>query len=702
MATIDMKRIRNLVLLGHSGSGKTSLAEAMLYLSGGSDRLGKVPDGNTVFDFDPEAVRRKISVASSQAPVIWKDIKVNVIDTPGYPGFTGEVSQAVRVADSAIIVVDAKAGIEVGTELAWDRATQAGLPKAIFINKFDDNDARFAKLLNALHEQFGRTICPITIPMVHDGEVKGAIDLVAKEAHSFDEKGTHHVLPIPEENREAVEEFGDMLLEAVAGTSEDLMNKYFGGEEISQMEIYNAVHEGIIHGDIVPCFCGCATKLWGVWTLLNSISESFPRHSAKGEEMGADGDGIEIQPDGAPAIFVYKTIADPFVGKMSFFKVMNGTVKGDMMLKNPRTGDSEKLGKIYTIKGKSQVEVPELACGDIGMAPKLSAATGDTLSWVGEAAYAPAEYPLPFYVKSLSPKAKGDEDKISSAVSKLLEEDMTLKYEVNRETGQMLLSGLGGTHLDITLAKMKARYGVEVVLGEKKIAYRETIRKSCKVEGKHKKQSGGHGQYGHVKIEFSPGEGEGLTFTESIFGGSVPKNFHPAVEKGLQECMAKGVLAGFPMVGLAANLYDGSYHDVDSSEMSFKMAAAIAFREGLPQCAPVILEPIGKLLVNMPDFQMGDVIGDLNKRRGRIMGMEQSESRHGWSVVEAEVPEAEMGDYVHALRAISQGRADFTYYFDHYEETPAAVAEKIIAAAKVEAKNPKTSEPLGPGVFFLL
>ena len=682
MATVDMKRIRNLVLLGHSGSGKTSLAEAMLYLSGGSERLGKIPDGNTVFDYDSEAIRRSISVQSSQAPMMWKDVKINVIDTPGYPGFTGEVSQAVRVADSAVIVVDAKAGIEVGTELGWEKATEAGLPKAIFINKFDHNEARFAKLLNALHEQFGRSICPITIPMVQDGEVRGAIDLVHMEAHSFDEKGTHHVLPIPEVNREAVEEFREMLLEAVAGTDEALMNKYFGGEEISYMEIYNAVHEGIIHGEIVPCFCGCATKLWGVWTLLNSIAESFPRHSAKGAEKDLAGEEIEINPDGAPSIFIYKTIADPFVGKMSFFKVMNGTVKGDLTLKNVRTGDSEKLGKIYSVKGKTQTEVPELACGDLGMVSKLSAATGDTLSWTGDKAYAPAVYPLPFYVKALAPKAKGDEDKISSAVSKLLEEDMTLKYEINSETKQMLLSGLGGTHLEITLAKMKARYGVEVLFTEKKIPYRETIRKSCKVEGKHKKQSGGHGQYGHVKIEFSPGAEEGLTFTETIFGGSVPKNFHPAVEKGLQECMASGVLAGYPVVNLAANLYDGSYHDVDSSEMAFKTAAAIAFREGLPQCSPVLLEPVGKLRVFVPDSQMGDVIGDLNKRRGKIMGMEQDENKRGWSIVEAEVPESEMDDYVHALRAISQGRASFTFYFDHYEEVPAAVSEKIIAEAK--------------------
>lgn len=685
MAIVDMKRIRNVALLGHSGSGKTSLAEAMLYLSGGSDRLGKTAEGTSVFDYDQEAIRRQISVSAGFAPVFWKDTKVNVIDTPGHPGFAGEVSQALRVADSAIIVVDARAGIQVGTELAWDSATEAGIPKAVFINKFDDNEARFARILDALHERFGRRICPITIPMVKDGEVCGAVDLVDMEAHSFDQEGRHHVLPIPKESAEAVERFREMLLEAVAGTDEELMNKYFSGETISHMEICNAIHEGIIHGEIVPCFCGCATKLWGVWTLLNTISESFPRHSAKGTERGADGSAVPIQSEGAPALFLFKTVADPFVGRMSFFKVMNGTVKADTVLKNARDGSTERLSKLYTVRGKTQTETEALACGDIGMVSKLSgAATGDTLSWTGDVCYAPASYPLPFYVKAIRPTAKGDEDKISSGIARLLEEDPTLRYEVNKETKQMLLSGMGGTHLEIALAKLKARYGVDVRLEDKRIAYRETIRKACKVEGKHKKQSGGHGQYGHVKIEFSPGEAEGLTFTESIFGGSVPKNFHPAVEKGLQECMQKGVLAGYPVVHLAANLYDGSYHDVDSSEMAFKTAAAIAFREGLPQCAPVLLEPIGELRVLIPDGLVGDVIGDLNKRRGKIMGMDQAEGKRGCSVVEAEVPEAEMGDYVHVLRAISQGRGSFTFYVTRYAEVPAGISEKIIADAQHE------------------
>jgi len=686
MALIEMKRIRNIALLGHSGSGKTSLAEAMLYVSGGSDRLGKTAEGNSNFDYDPESVRRKISISAGFAPINWKESKINVIDTPGHPGFAGEVSQALRVADSAVIVIDARAGIEVGTELAWDRATAAGLPKAIFINKFDDNEARFAKVLDALHEQFGRKICPITIPMIKDGEVCGALDLVDIEAHAFDDKGQHHVLPIPDESKESFEHFREMLLEAVAGTNEDLMDKYFSGEDISHMEICNAIHEGIIHGEIVPCFCGCATKLWGVWTLMDAIAESFPRHSAKGNEVSADLEEIAIQPDGAPALFIFKTVADPFVGKMNFFKVMNGTVKSDNTLKNSRDGSNERLAKLYTVRGKVQTEVDALACGDIGMVSKLSgAATGDTLSWGGDVTYAPSDYPLPFYIKAIRPLSKGDEDKISSGVSKLLEEDPTLRYEVNKETKQMLLSGMGGTHLEIALAKLKSRYGVDVALDEKKVAYRETIRKSCKVEGKHKKQSGGHGQYGHVKIEFSPGEAEGLTFTETIFGGSVPKNFHPAVEKGLQECMAKGVLAGYPVVNLAANLFDGSYHDVDSSEMAFKMAASIAFRDGLPQCAPVLLEPIGNLRVLIPDNQVGDVIGDLNKRRGKIMGMDQAEGKRGYSVVEAEVPESEMGDYVHVLRALSQGRGSYTFYVTGYAEVPSNIAEKIIADAKKDA-----------------
>ena len=588
MAKFDTKQIRNIVLLGHGGCGKTSLAEAMAYITGGTDRLGKIEDGNTISDFDAEETKRGFSLSASMLNMVWKDSKINVIDAPGYLDFVGEVNQAVRVADSAIIVVDGKAGIEVGTELAWGYATEAGLPKAFFINKFDDNDARFARVLDDLHTTFGKHICPLTIPMVKDGEVKGCIDLIDKSAHVFDNNGRHSVELIPEESMEAVEKFRDMLMEAVASTDEALMEKYFGGEEITYMEAINAVHEGIINGEIVPVFCGAAVKLWGVWTLLDKITESFPRHTAKKHELLSDGDEIDITPDGEPAIFVFKTVADPFVGKMSYFKVMNGTVKRDLLMTNNTTGDSEKLAHIYVVNGKKQVEVEELACGDIGMVAKLTSTnTNDTLTWNKKFSYAPIAYPNPYYTRAMTPASAKDEGKISQAIAKMLEEDLTVKYENNAETKQMLVSALGDMHLSVLSAKLKNKFGASVVFDVPKVAYREKITKRVDVEGKHKKQNGGSGQYGHVKIRFAPAECEGLEFSVSVVGGTVPKNFYPAVEKGLQDAMVKGI-AGFPMVGLAADLYDGSYHDVDSDELSFKTAASLAYKKCLETAAPVL------------------------------------------------------------------------------------------------------------------
>ena len=463
MAAIETKKIRNVALLGHGGCGKTSLAEAMLYITGGSDRLGKIADGNTVSDFDAEEIKRGFSLSASVMNMTWKDCKINLIDTPGYLDFVGETNQALRVADSAVIVVDGKAGIEVGTELAWNYADAANLPRAFFINKFDDNDARFARVLDDLHVTFGKHICPLTIPMVKNGEVKGCIDLIDQTAHVFDDNGRHGVELIPEESMEAVEKYRDMLMEAVASTNEDLMMKYFEGEEITQMEAINAVHEGIIHGDIVPVFCGAATKLWGVWTMLDKITESFPRHTAKKVEMLESGDEYEIVPEGEPAIFVFKTVADPFVGKMSYFKVMNGTVKRDMLLKNNTTGDNEKLAHIYTMNGKKQTEVDELACGDIGMVAKLTSTnTNDTLTWNKEFKYAPITYPKSYFVKAMVPLTAKDESKISQSVSRMLEEDLTLGYENNSETKQMLISGLGDMHLAVLEAKLKTRFGVAI------------------------------------------------------------------------------------------------------------------------------------------------------------------------------------------------------------------------------------------------
>ena len=680
MATMETKKIRNVALLGHGDSGKTALAEAMIYLCGGTDRLGKVQDGNTVCDYDAEEIKRGFSISASIANIVWKDCKINIIDTPGYLDFVGEARQALRVADSAVILVDGKAGIEVGTELAWGYAEEAGLPRAFFINKFDDNEARFARVLDSLHETFGKHVCPLTIPMVKDGVVKGCIDLIDQTAHVFDANGRHSVEIIPEESMEAVAKFRDMLMEAVASTDESLMEKYFEGEEITSMEAINAVHEGIIHGDIVPVFCGAATKLWGVWTMLDKITESFPRHTAKKVETAVDGDEIAIDPDGAASLFVFKTVADPFVGKMSFFKVMNGTVKRDMTLKNLTTGANERLAHIYTVKGKNQTEVDELACGDIGMTAKLSNTnTNDTLAAEGDLRYATITYPTPYMCRAMVPLTASDESKISQSIAKMMEEDLTLKYENNAETKQMLISGLGDMHLAVLTAKLKSRFGVNIKYDDQKIAYRERITKIVDVEGKHKKQNGGSGQYGHVKIRFAPGTEEGLTFTVSVVGGTVPKNFYPAVEKGLQDAMAKGV-AGFPVVQLAADLYDGSYHDVDSDEISFKTAASLAYKKCLEQAAPVLLEPVGDLDITIPDALVGDVMGDLNKRRGAVMGMDPA--KKGYTTVHAVVPKAEIADYPIALRAMSQGRGSFEYNVTGYDVVPGNISVKIVEAYK--------------------
>ena len=684
MAIMDTKKIRNIVLLGHGGCGKTSLAEAMLYISGGPDRLGKIADGNTVCDYDSEEITRGFSLSLSMANLTWKDVKINLLDTPGYLDFTGEAGQAVRVADSAIIVMDAKAGIEVGTELAWDMATAAGLPKAFFINKFDDNEARFGKVLDSLHEKFGKAVCPLTIPMVKDGEVVGAIDLIEQTAHVFDKNGRHSVEIIPEESKEATDHFRDMLMEAVASTDEDLMMKYFEGEEIGPMEAFNAIHEGIIHGDIIPVFCGAATKLWGVWTMLDKITESFPRHTAKVNEILDNGDEMAINPDGEPAMFVFKTVADPFVGKMSFFKVMNGTLKKDATLVNQTTGDNEKMAHLYTMKGKKQTEVDELACGDIGMVAKLSNTnTNDTLTWNSAFAYSKITYPTPYYGQTMIPASTADESKISQSITKMCEEDYTIRYENNAETKEMIVYGLGDMHLAVLAAKMKNRFGVNVKYDTPKIPYREKITKRVDVEGKHKKQNGGSGQFGHVKIRFAPGEAEGLTFTVSVVGGTVPKNFYPAVEKGLQDAMLKGA-AGFPLINLAADLYDGSYHAVDSDELSFKTAASLAYKKCLELAAPVILEPVGNLNVTVPDSLVGDVMGDLNKRRGTVMGMEPA-AKKGYTVVAATAPKSELMDYPISLRAMTQGRGSFDFEVNDYDVVPAQIAAKIKEEAAKKA-----------------
>ncbi len=684
MNKFETAQIRNVCLLGHGGAGKTSLAEAMLYLAKATDRLGKTPEGNTVCDYDSEEIKRGFSIQSAVAPAVWKNVKINILDTPGYLDFVGEVKQAVRVADAALIVIDGKAGVEVGAELAWEYATEAGLPKSIFINKFDDPECRFNKVFEQLHETFGKSICPLLIPMVENGAVVGFINLMDLKTYVYNKQGTHEEGTIPAEYNDVVEKYRDMLLEAIAETSDELMEKYFAGEEITREEAVEAIHQGIIDGSICPVICGSGGKLWGVESLLDTIEESYPRHTAKKVEQDVDGDEVAIDKTATePALFVFKTVADAF-GKQTFFKVMSGNLNNTMSLKNLRSGVVEKFGHIYEVRGKKTVEVDSLACGDIGMIQKLNdTATNDTLTNLNMKPYAPTAYPEPYMTMAIRPKNKGDEDKIAVGINRLRDEDKTINFENHAETKQLLISGLGDIHLDIITTRLKARNNVDVELTNPKIAYRETIKKRIQVEGKHKKQSGGHGQYGHVKITFSPGEAEGLTFTESVVGGAVPKNFFPAVEKGLNEAMQSGIIAGYPVVNLAADLFDGSYHDVDSSEMAFKLAASLAFKE-LVNAGPVLLEPVGELKVVVPDDIVGDVIGDLNKRRGRVLGMDHITGKKGYQRLDAEVPQAEMTDYPIALRAMSQGKGSFTYTFARYEEVPGNIAQKVIAEAKVE------------------
>ncbi len=686
MAKLTSKEIRNVALVGHSSAGKTSLAEAMLYLTHATDRLGNPTDGNTVCDFDEEEIKRGLSISASIAPIMWNGIKINLLDAPGYLDFVGEVYQTMRVADAAMIVVDGKAGVEVGTELAWQQAEDAGIPKAFYINKFDDGEARFKRVFNQLRDTFGVSVCPILIPMIEGDKVIGFLNLINMRSVVYDKNGVPEESPIPEEFQPIADEYRDMLLESIAQTSDDLMEKYFAGEEITYDEAVLAVHEGIIVGSIVPVYCGSATKFWGIRMLMDQIADSFPRPTAKKEErilVEDMEDTVSIQPDGDTAIFVFKTVSDPFVGKMSFFKVMNGELTNQMTLRNTTTGQNEKMAHLYTMTGKKQSEVESLCCGDIGMISKLANTnTNDTLTVAADdIRYAPIVFPESFMKKAIVPKAKGDEDKISSGIAKLLEEDCTLVYENNAETNQMTIAGQGDIHLDVIVSKLKNRFGTSVELSKPKIAYRETIKKTVQVEGKHKKQSGGSGQYGHVKITFSHGDEDGLTFTTSVVGGTVPKNFYPAVQKGLEEAMEEGVLAGFPVVNLKADLFDGSYHPVDSNEISFKLAAKLAYKEGLPKAQPVILEPIGKLSVWVPDSMIGDIIGGVSKNRGTVLGMTPT-SRKGEQLVEAEVPMAEMADYPITLRAMTQGRGRFTCYFDRYEEAPAEIAQKIIEERK--------------------
>lgn len=684
-------KIRNVCLLGHGGEGKTSLAESLLYITGGIDRLGKVADGNTIMDYDAEEIKRQFSIGTSLAPIDFEGHVINIIDTPGYFDFEGEVAQALRVADCGVIVASAKNGCLVGTEKAW-KATQAKkLPCIFYISKVDEENADFDRAYESLRNQFGIAVTPFVIPLFDDnGKPQGVINLLAQKVYKVENgKVTEH--PVPENKMEKVERLRNALMESVAETSEELMDKFFDGVPFTNEELRTGLHQGFLSGDVVPVVCGSAFTGFGTMQLLRTIMDYAPAPNEVRVEHGTSDTGEEVElhydSNGKPVIFVFKTVADQY-GRFSSFKVMSGTVTPDMTLINSRTGNAEKLGHLYIVKGKKNIEVKEIGCGDIGAVAKLNdTVTGDSLCAPGALVTLDGiSYNEPCYSQAIAPKIKGGEDKIAAGLTKLKDEDPAFSLVNNTETKQMVISGAGDIHLDVLCSKLKSKFGVEVELSAPKVAYRETIRKKVSmVEGNHKKQSGGHGQYGNVKMDFEPIQGETFQFEEKIFGGSVPKNFHPAVEKGIREAMERGVLAGFPMVGLKATLMDGKYHDVDSNELSFKMAAKLAYKAGIPQANPVVLEPIGSIRILVPDAYMGDVIGDMNKRRGRIMGMTPQEG--GEQLVEAEVPMSEVPDYAITLRSMTQGRGAFTLKFERYEAAPPEVQAKIIEAHKTELEE---------------
>ena len=676
MAKFMTNDIRNVCIIGHSGSGKTATIESMLFKAGATDRLGRICDGNTVSDYDSEEIKRGISIGTSVVNLEWNGVKINLLDCPGFLGFAGEVASALRVADAALINIDAKSGLEVGAEIGWYNALEAGIPRAFFINKCDDPDADFDKVFNQLREEFGNALCPVFIPIKEPNGTM-MVDLMTMKCFRYLPNGERQEEEMTPSRLEIAEKYEMVFMEAVAQTNEEMLEKFFEGEKFSQEECALALHEGMITGSIVPVWCGSSENMRGIYSILTAIATSFPRHTAKKVECDENGEDVAIEKEGECRLFVFKTIADPFVGRVSFFKVMNGELKKDMVLKNTSTGQSEKFAKIYTICGKKQTEVDSLACGDIGVISKLANTnTNDTLCQSSDMEYKKIEFPEANMTMAIKTEAK-DEDKVATAIAKILDEDKTVKYENFVETGELLLKGIGDVHLDTVVCKLKNRYGVTISLQTPKIAYRETIKKRIETEGKHKKQSGGAGQYGHVKITFSHSdENEGLTFTQSVVGGEVPKGYYPAVEKGLKEAMKQGVLLGYPMVNLAADLTGGSYHDVDSNEISFVLAARLAYKE-LVNANPVLLEPIGTLKVSVPENMVGDVMGDLNKRRGRVLGMEPNPKRPKYTIVEAEVPKSEMVDYVITLRAMTQGRGNFTFHFVRYEEVPAQLASKV-------------------------
>ena len=678
--------IRNVVLLGHSGSGKSALAESLLYMTGAILRMGKNADGNTVSDYDPEETRRNISISTSVIPVEYNNCKINILDTPGAFDFSGAVVEALRAADAAILVISAKDGITVGFEKAWKYCEERNMPRMIYISKVDEDNADYNATFNALREKYGNKIAPVVAPIWDSSKkITGIIDVLNKRAYEMQNLKRVEIA-VPADKESVIEEFNDALKEAVAETDEALMDRFFEGDDFTYSEMIKGLHQGVEDLSLFPVLCGSGMTCLGSLMLMDHIISLLPNPEQGNYHKATSADGkveeFVVSAGGVPSAFVFKTVSDQY-GKYSFVKVLSGTITSDTTLVNARTGETEKLGRMYAMCGKKSTEVKELTCGDIGAIGKMDKVkTGDTLCDPRKVVSLKGlPYPSACYSVAIVPKTKGQEDKIASGLNRLNEEDPSFSLFNNAETRQMVLSGTGDQQLDVLVSKLKSRFGVDAQLIPAKVAYREKIKSKVEAHGRHKKQTGGSGQFGDVWVRFEPqDEQDDMIFAEEVFGGSVPRNFYPAVEKGIQEAVQKGPLAGYPMVGLKAVLYDGSYHPVDSNEMAFKLAAILAYKEAMPKANPTLLEPIGALAVTVPETYVGDVMGDLSKRRGRPMGMNPDED--GNTVIEAEVPMAEMSSYAIDLRAMTQARGSFTLAFERYEEVPKQYQDKIIAEAK--------------------
>lgn len=679
-------KIRNVVLLGHGGAGKTSLVEAMAYLSGITNRMGKISDGNTISDYDKEETKRLFSINTSVVPIIWDDVKINILDTPGYFDFVGEVEEAVSAADAAIIVVSGKNGIEVGTKKAWEICEKYKLPRMVFVTDMDIDNASYRQVVTDLQELYGKKIAPFHLPIRENEEFVGYVNVLQQRAKRWTADGNVEKTEVPEYSKENLGICREALMEAVAETSEEFMDRYFNGEEFSEDEIRQALRVNVAEGSIVPVLMGSNILARGMYTLMVDIVKYLPSPE-KRECTGINAKTNEVYPANydfakPKSAYVFKTIVDPFIGKYSLIKVNSGVLKADDVLYNQHKDVEEKIGKLYVLRGNKPEEVTELHAGDIGALAKLSKViTTDTLSTkANPVLYIRTQISTPYTCMRYKAKNKGDEDKISQTLQKLMQEDLTLKNVNDSENGQTLLYGMGDLHLEVTASKLLEKYKVEIELTKPKVAFRETIRKKADVEYKYKKQSGGHGQYGHVKMTFEPsGDLETpYVFEQTVVGGAVPKNYYPAVEKGLAEAVLKGPMAAYPVVGVKAVLYDGSYHPVDSSEMAFKTAAIQAFKKGFMEASPVLLEPISSLKVIVPDKYTGDVMGDLNKRRGRVLGMNPIDG--GKQEILADVPTMELYGYTTSLRAITGGSGDYSYEFARYEQAPSDIQEKEIEA----------------------